>query len=207
LRKIRDSVKDCLHLKFMNWAPVFNRLVDSSVWDEPLHVRVLWVTLLALKEKDDTVWDYDAYRLHKRANLTVEQVEDGLRVLSSPDKKRPGQVNDGIRIQRVVSEDGLHEGWFVVNGAFYRDLMKKLKRKEDQAEHMRQKRLIMRSRPTPAEEMAANMRAAGHTEAEIEAAIGAMPDGKFPESLTHKPDGGKKNGGGLEAEFDGEKED
>ena len=98
------------------WAPLFNKIVDSSIWDEQLHVRVMFVTLLALKDADHVVWGYDEYRLKKRANMSLEQVQDSLKVLSSPDRLRPNQPHEGRRIEKVHSEDGMQSGWLVLNG-------------------------------------------------------------------------------------------
>jgi hypothetical protein len=97
-----------------HYTPIWVNMVDSSIWMEPLHVRVLWVTMLLMKGKSNVVWA-NPFVLHRRANLTMDQVEDGLKVLSAPDKLRPGQKHDGRRIEAV---DG-GEGWLILNGEEY----------------------------------------------------------------------------------------
>lgn len=101
----------------MNYAPMFSQIADSSLWEEPYHVRILFVTMMAKKQADHVVYA-DEYRLKKWSNLySMEEVMDALDILSSPDPKRPGQQFDGRRIQKV---DG---GWLVLNGEYYEELM------------------------------------------------------------------------------------
>lgn len=100
-----------------NWTPIFSKLVDSSVWDEPYSVRVLWMTMLALKDRDHVV-RCNEYALHKRGSMPMEDVEAGLRVLESPDKRRPDQEYGGRRIQRV------EDGWLILNGEVYQGAMR-----------------------------------------------------------------------------------
>src|SRR5688572_19625127 len=84
----------------MNYVPLFD-LTDSSIWEEPYHVRILWITLMARKKSDQVVYA-DEYKLRKWSNLnTIEEVSDALRVLSSPDTKRPNQPFEGRRIEKV----------------------------------------------------------------------------------------------------------
>ena len=52
------------------WTPLWTQIVDSSLWEEPLCVRVLFVTMLALKDAEHIVRS-DAYKLHKKAHLSA----------------------------------------------------------------------------------------------------------------------------------------
>lgn len=79
--------------------------------------------MLALKESDHVV-RLTAYQLHRRANITEKEVIDGLKVLSSPDKRRmEPQPFDGRRIKKV------EDGWLILNGQKYEDLMRLLSRR------------------------------------------------------------------------------
>lgn len=103
------------------WAPVFASILDSSINEEPYHVRLLWIAMLALKDADHVVRS-DSYKLHKKANLPEMEVIDGLRVLESPDLRRIGpQEYEGRRIEKV------EEGWKVLNGQKYENMMRKVK--------------------------------------------------------------------------------
>lgn len=92
------------------------------------------MALLALKDSDHVVRK-NSYELHKRANITLEEVESGLEALSKPDKKRPGQEHGGRRIEKV------EDGWLILNGAAYEDMMRKLNRREYKRTWQRQYRL------------------------------------------------------------------
>lgn len=103
--------------------------MDSSLWEEKPYVRVLFMTMLALKDADFVV-RLDEYRLHKKANITQEETLEALKILSSPDRRRTllKQEFDGRRIQKVEG------GWLLLNGRKYRELMQKMKRRDYQAE-------------------------------------------------------------------------
>ncbi len=110
----------------LTWTPLMDSVVDSSLWTEPYYVRVLFITLLALKTKDMVV-RRSAFAIAQRAHMTEREVLDGLKVLSSPDKKRlEPQPFDGRRIERQA--DG---GWLILNGLYYRNLISKVKRRQD----------------------------------------------------------------------------
>jgi len=57
--------------------------------------------------------------LSRLANITIEQAEDALRVLSSPDKDTLTQEHEGRRIERVDS------GWKLLNWDKYREQARK----------------------------------------------------------------------------------
>jgi hypothetical protein len=120
------------------YTPIWDKLTDSSVWDEPYHVRILWITMLALKDRDHVV-RCEAYTLRKRANITAKETEDGLKVLSSPDRKRGGQEYGG---RRIVKHG---EGWEVLNGQVYQALMQRANLRE----YKRRKQAEYRARGLP----------------------------------------------------------
>lgn len=98
-------------------------IVDSSIWDEPDYVCKVFITMLALKDSDD-VCRTNAYQLAKRSRKTEEEVLDALRILSSPDKRRlEPQPHDG---RRIMATD---DGWIMLNGAKYREMVQDEMRK------------------------------------------------------------------------------
>lgn len=100
------------------YAPIWSMLVDSSVWEEEDHVLRVFIGLLALKDMEHVV-SLDTYQITRRLHMDYEKVEDALKVLSSPDKRRPNQEHQGRRIVKVA------DGWFVVNGQKYKEEMQK----------------------------------------------------------------------------------
>jgi hypothetical protein len=122
-----------------SWAPIWSMIVDSSLWDEPYHVRLLFITMLALKDADNIV-RYDGYLLGKKAHITPEECLEAMSVLSSPDTKRQAfeclekQEFDGRRIEKV---DG---GWLILNGPKYRSMIQKMKNRGYKTEWQFKKR-------------------------------------------------------------------
>lgn len=121
-----------------HWTPLWSPIVDSSIWDEPDFVCKVWITMLALKDSDD-VCRCNAYQLARRARKTESEVLEALKILSSPDARRiEPQENDGRRIMAV------EDGWFILNGAKYREMvqdeMKKARWRRAQAQKRKKER-------------------------------------------------------------------
>jgi hypothetical protein len=106
------------------WAPLFSKIVDSSLWCEPDFVVKVFITMLAKKDADHVVRG-SAFNIASWAKKTEKEVLEAFRVLSSPDKRRlEPQPFEGRRIERV------EDGWLVLNGQAYQDLMRGINRKE-----------------------------------------------------------------------------
>src|ERR1035437_4055418 len=126
-----DCVSNSVILFFMDtWSPLWSKIVDSSIWSEPDTVRILFVTMLALKDSDHVV-RYSAFQLGQRAKKTEQEVLDALKILAAPDKKRlEPQPHEGRRIERV------EDGWLILNGEEYRrkvsEEMKKARNRRSQ---------------------------------------------------------------------------
>src|SRR5512138_220855 len=102
------------------YCPIFESLVDSSLWSEEYHVRLTFIALLALKGMDDIV-HMTAYNIAQRAKMKESEVLKALKVLSSPDTKRiEPQPYEGRRIEKVEG------GWLVLNGAHYRKMVTRI---------------------------------------------------------------------------------
>ena len=113
--------------------------MDSSIWLEDKNTRILFVTMLALKDRDHVV-RHGAFELSRKANLTEAEVLESLKVLQSPDTKRlEPQEFEGRRIEKTEG------GWLMLNGEKYRKAMQDLYRKE----YKRIKQAEYRSREEP----------------------------------------------------------
>lgn len=97
-------------------------------------MRWLFIALIVLQDSDNVVRGYNAYKLHRRANLTLEEVEKGLKILESPDKRYGDQPYEGRRILAV------EDGWELVNGAVYQEEMRKIYRRSYNARKQKQYR-------------------------------------------------------------------
>lgn len=122
------------------WAPIWSGIVDSSLWEESGDVVKVFMTLLATKDSDH-VSRLDAYKIGRKCSLDELVVLDVLKLLASPDKRRKGhQEFEGRRIKAV------EDGWLVLNGQKYRDMVaaeriKARNRKSQEAWRQRQKQL------------------------------------------------------------------
>lgn len=119
-----------------NYTKLFGTILDSTIWSEPQHVKVVWITLLAMSDTMGFVKGFpDSIR--KRAQVSHEECTDALQRLSSPDPNGLRQPFEGRRIKE--SEDGC--GYEILNHGKYYDLLspqdildKKAKRNERQNE-------------------------------------------------------------------------
>lgn len=112
----------------MSFSKLDSGITRSSVWNEPLHVRVVWVSFLAEKDENGFV-SGSRIGLPRLFNVSQDQFDDALRVLESPDPNSRTADYDGRRIAKV---DG---GWIVLNHEKYR--LDENKKKEQHREYMR----------------------------------------------------------------------
>lgn len=127
------------------WTPLWSSIINSSVWGENKDVKILWITLLALKDKEGFV-ETSLPGLARNAVLSLDECKAALTVLESPDQHSRTRDNDGRRIKAV---DG---GWMVLNHMLYRNKMGGEYRKEyqrlKQAEYRARKK---KENPLPGE--------------------------------------------------------
>lgn len=114
------------------YTKLFNSILASTVWSEPNEVRIVWITMLAMANKDGVV-EGSIPGLAVFARLSVEETRRALDRLSSPDEDSRSKELNGRRIQPI---DG---GWQLVNHGKYRQQMSADERREylrvKQAEH------------------------------------------------------------------------
>ena len=121
------------------WAPIFNKIVESSIWDEDDSVCKVWITMLALQDSDHVVRK-TAYAIGRASRKDEEEVLRAIKVLSSPDKKRrEHQENEGRRVQEQ------EDGWLILNGQKYEELMRKVSRQAYQAKWARENRARLKA--------------------------------------------------------------
>lgn len=98
--------------------------MDSSLWCEPDFVVKVFLTMIAKKDLDDIVRG-SAFNIAQWAKKTEAEVLEALKILAAPDTKRiEPQPFDGRRIRRVP------DGWLVLNGSKYRQMMSSESRRE-----------------------------------------------------------------------------
>src|SRR3990172_5726093 len=106
-------------MDYCNHVPGFTKLfaglVHSTVWREEMHVKVVWITLLALADRNGEVLA-SMPGLADAARVSLEQCLDALKRLHGPDKHSRTKTNGGRRIKAI---DG---GWRLLNYLKYRQM-------------------------------------------------------------------------------------
>lgn len=124
----------------MKYVPLFDSILNSTLWEEDLDVRGLYLTMLLMMDPDFVVREHFA-KVAKAANLRKDRKEGyeaaarALAVLQAPDAlAAEEQKDEGIRIKQV------EEGYLVVNGGKYQDLMYELNSARKRARAQRERR-------------------------------------------------------------------
>jgi hypothetical protein len=115
------------------YTKLFSSIVHSTVWRESNHVRLTWVTLLALSDRDGRV-EASIPGLADAARVTISECEDALSRLAEPDPYSRSREHQGRRISAV---DG---GWELLNHAKYREKSSYEERREKAKERKRKQR-------------------------------------------------------------------
>jgi len=109
-----------------SWAPLFSSIIDSSVWRESKETRLVWITLLAKKDRNGFVRSA-MWALARDAGVSEKECKEAIKVLESPDKDSACKENEGRRIKPVEG------GWMVLNHFLYRDKISSANRAAYQA--------------------------------------------------------------------------
>lgn len=159
--------------KRMGYSKLHSSLVNSSLWTEPDHVRLLFITLLALCDKDGCVYG-SRPGLERAAMLDPDECLEvnPWEVLLGPDKhssdKMRAPENEGRRIEEIPG------GFRLLNFAYYRGLRNDDDRREQN--RIAQERFRNKSKPASATVSRRNPPKA-YTEAEPEAETNTYPKG------------------------------
>lgn len=122
-----------------SWTPLFSTLIDSSVWRESKETRLVWITLLAKKNRDGYV-RAALWALARDAGVTEDECRDAVKVLEAPDPESNCKENEGRRIRAV---DG---GWLVLNHMMYRNMISKANQRANQAAWQREYRMRLKAK-------------------------------------------------------------
>lgn len=106
----------------MSFAKLDSGIINSSIWSEPLETRVLWITILAMKDENGFVATAKS-GLQRAANITSDQFDIAIKCLESPDEESRTADYDGRRVEKVEG------GWIVLNNDKYK-LREDLKREQ-----------------------------------------------------------------------------
>lgn len=115
------------------FTKLFASILDSTVWLESDQVRLVWITMLAMADRDGII-ESSVPGLAKRAAVGREHVEKAIGIFSTPDADSRSQEHDGRRIEVI---DG---GWRLLNHDKYRERASADDAREKAAERKRKQR-------------------------------------------------------------------
>jgi hypothetical protein len=98
------------------FTKLFGRIIHSTIWQEDHPTRVLWITMLAMADRDGMV-HATIPGLANAARITIKECETGLTKFQQPDRYSRSKVDEGKRVREV------HGGWILINYETYRALM------------------------------------------------------------------------------------
>lgn len=98
-----------------SFTKLFSSITESTIWAESDHVRIAWITMLAMCDRQGRVYA-TIPGLAGRARISVEQCEEALTRFLSEDKYSRSKEFGGRRIEEI---DG---GWMLLNYERYRSL-------------------------------------------------------------------------------------
>ena len=95
------------------YTKLFESILDSTIWGESNETRIVWITMLAMRNRSHVV-EASMPGLAHRARVKLEDTEKAIRKFLAPDKFSRSAEHEGRRIEKV---DG---GWRILNGDKYR---------------------------------------------------------------------------------------
>lgn len=110
---------------------IFTKILDSSIWMEPLPTRIVWLTFIAAMDEGGFVEFASPANVAHRAIVPLDDTLKALAVLEGPDPNSSDPDNEGRRIERVPG------GWVVLNAAKYRELVTRAVRQDRTRERVR----------------------------------------------------------------------
>jgi hypothetical protein len=122
----------------MPYGRLFSSMITSSLWQQPDHVRLVWVTMLALATGDGVV-EASVPGLAHAAVVSLDKTQDALRRLMGPDPYSTTPANEGRRLAPCSG------GWRILNFELYRVRASEENRKERNADRMRRIRLAKKN--------------------------------------------------------------
>ena len=113
-----------------SFAMLDSEIIRSSIWAENDCTRLVWITMLAMKDQDGFVRGCVG-TIAAAARQKDLDTADSLKLLESPDPDSASTEQEGRRILKIPG------GWMIVNHAKYKDRDREEKRREYLKEYMR----------------------------------------------------------------------
>jgi hypothetical protein len=132
----------------MGYTKLFSSIVASTIWREDDKTRIVWITMLAMKNERHEV-ESSLPGLADMARVTIAECEKAVKKLESKDGYSRNQANGGRRIERTQG------GWKILNGEYYQQKMSEDDRREYQRNYHREYRQLVKTRTKKSSDMGA----------------------------------------------------
>jgi hypothetical protein len=102
----------------VTYTKLFSSIITSTVWSEDHETRIVWITMLAMADKNGEVQG-SVPGLARVAAVSLDGCRAAIKKFLSPDEDSRTQLDEGRRIEEI---DG---GWHLLNYAKYREMASK----------------------------------------------------------------------------------
>lgn len=144
------------------YAKLFSRITESSLIEESITTRWVFVAMLAIAEPDGTVIGTDI-AIARRINVPLKDFEESMKVLMSEDRDSNNQDHEGARIIPSVGE----RGYFLTGYQRYRGLKTEDDRRAYMAQYMARKRASVNNVNNDVNSVNIQLAQLTHAEAEL----------------------------------------
>lgn len=117
----------------MTFTKLFSSITESTVWCEDAPTRLVWITMLAMADRNGRVWG-SIPGLANRARVTVPEAVTALEKFLSPDPFSRTKDYEGRRIEEIEG------GWRLLNHDKYRSMRDEEERRAYKADWIRKRR-------------------------------------------------------------------
>lgn len=115
------------------FTKLFSSITESTVWCEPDPIRIVWITMLAMADRQGRIWA-SIPGLANRARVSIPDCEAAVTRFLAPDTYSRTPDHEGRRIEAI---DG---GWLLLNHDKYRAMRDEESRRTYQREWAKERR-------------------------------------------------------------------
>ena len=120
-----------------SFVKLYGSIIMSSVWEEPAHIKVVWITMLAMADQHGYV-GASRKGLATMARVSLEQLDEALKCFLSPDPDSRSEEYEGRRAKKT------DRGWHLLNYSRFREMRtsKQINTAERVAKHRKKNKVL-----------------------------------------------------------------
>ena len=134
----------------MSYTKLFNSIITSTIWMENNDTRIVWITMLAMADKNGEV-QASVPGLARVAGVQTESCREALAKFLSPDPDSRTKDDDGKRIEPIEG------GWRLLNHRKYREMCSREEQKASEAKRKADYRAKIKRNGGICDEMSENV--------------------------------------------------